>query len=167
MQDDPSLSTADGTDPTTDGLTPRRRPGPVALCWACLVPLRRVLPRAHLPTTGRLPRMTTAGVTGLRSVDLPKDHLTKDFTAKAVKKIGGPVGTHAPLAPPSTPGPPPPGGPTCARARPTRDPCASGRLPVGPSPRREPTRHGRQTGVHATTSRTCGPGCPDGLVGSP
>jgi len=38
--------------------------------------------------------MSSAGVTGLRRVDLRKDHLRKGITAKAVKKIGGPAGTH-------------------------------------------------------------------------
>jgi len=73
-QDYPSFSTADGMDPTTDGQPPRRRPGPIALSWPRLVPLRRVLPGAHLPTTGRLPGMSSAGVPGVRTVDLPKDH---------------------------------------------------------------------------------------------
>jgi len=46
--------------------------------------------------------MSSARVTGLRSVDLSKDRLTKGMTAKAVKKSGGPAGTHPhlPLRPP-------------------------------------------------------------------
>jgi len=38
--------------------------------------------------------MSSVGETGLRRVDLPKNHLAKGITAKADKQIGGPDGTH-------------------------------------------------------------------------